>query len=299
MKMVYWNKEDSMAIYKKLLLLVAAVNCLDIDLSNREFTDVPSNIDSGVTTLNLQYNKIKRINSTSLMPFPTLLILILEYNEISYISEDAFDHNPELTELLLQGNQIDSMTTSFGAAHSSLTAISLYRALTQEGIKTSNFSRCVNLQKLNIGYNGYQTLDGSILPKRLVELSMKLNDLETFPDISHQTPYMKILILKGNLLSSIPTEIIQGLKHLERLHIASNRIQVLPGLMGTPIKEIYLKGNPIACNSSLCDLPELYDLGVLAVLDEPVCETPEQYNGQRVLAMNISTLGCLGKFIAT
>ena len=300
-EIVDWSTEESMAIYGKLLLLVAVVNCLDIDLSQQILTEVPSNIDSGVTNLNLQHNQIKEINSTSLMAFQDLLILNLEYNLISHISEEAFDHNPKLTELLLQGNRIDSMTSSFGAARGSLTAISLYRALTQEGINTLNLSRCVSLQQLNIGDNGYQTLDATILPKSLVDLSMKFNGLETIPDLTHQTPYMKTLILKNNVISSIPTEIIQGLKHLKLLHIAGNSIHILPDLIGTSIKEIYLKGNPIACNTSVCDLRKLYDMGILHILDEPECETPEAYKGQRVLAMNISTLGCpaAGKFIAT
>ena len=212
MKIVGWSKEESMAIYEKLLLVVAAVNCSTIDLSNRDLAEVPSNIVSFVTTLNLRHN-IKGVNATSLMPFRDLLILNRAYNEVHYISEEAFDHNPKLSELYLDGNKIDSMTLSFGAAHSSLTVINWWGALTPRGTHSSNFSRCVNLQKINIGYNGYQTLDASILPTSLIDLNLKYNNLETFPDIAYQTPYIKILELVGNSISSTATETIRGLKH--------------------------------------------------------------------------------------
>ena len=38
-------------------------------------------------------------------------------------------------------------------------------------------------------------------------------------------------------------------------------------------------------------------MGILDVLDETVCEIPEAYQGQLVLVMNISNLGCPGKCI--
>ena len=47
----------------------------------------------------------------------------------------------------------------------------------------------------------------------------------------------------------------------------------------------------------MCDLRKLHDLGILDVLDEPVCETPETYEDQKVLVMNISSLECQGKNI--
>ena len=71
-----------MAIYEMILMVVAAVNCLDIDPRGQDLTEVPSLIDSGVTTLNLQYNKIKGINSMSLILFQELAIFLLPYNEI-------------------------------------------------------------------------------------------------------------------------------------------------------------------------------------------------------------------------
>ena len=297
-KIIGFSKADAMAIYKELLLVVAAVNCLNIDLHQRNLAEIPSNINPGVTTLNLVGNKIKGVSATSLVTFPDLLKLLLAYNDIRYISEEAFDHNPKLSKLHLQGKRIDSMTSSFGVAHDSLTVINVRGALTQEGKHTSNFSRCVKLQKLDIGYNGYRTLDASILPHNLIELNMIDNDLDKFPDLTLQTPYVKKVILQGNSISSIPKERIQGLKYLEKLYIAGNHIQILPGLMETSIKEIQSGRNPFICNSSVCDLRMLHDLGILVVLDEPVCEAPEAYQGQRILAMNISTLACPGKCIA-
>ena len=69
--------------------------------------------------------------------------------------------------------------------------------------------------------------------------------------------------------------------------------------MKNSIKEISLAGNPFTCDANVCDLRMRYDLGILDVLDEPVCETPETYEGQKVLAMNISGLECPGKIMTT
>ena len=71
------------------------------------------------------------------------------------------------------------------------------------------------------------------------------------------------------------------------------------GLNETSIQEIQLAWNPFACNSSVCELRVLFDLGILDVLDEPVCEMPEANRGQLVLAMSTITLEYTGKCIAT
>ena len=139
------SKGDDMALYGKLFIMITAVNCLHIDLSHRDLINLPNNINSTVTTWDLANNKIKSINATSLIALQDLVILSLAYNEIHYISEEAFGSNPKLSELYLQGNRIESMTSSFGAAHKSLTKIHLWGAFTQGGAQTSNFSRCVNL----------------------------------------------------------------------------------------------------------------------------------------------------------
>ena len=270
-KIAYMCKEDNMAVYEKLLVVVVAVNCLVIDLKQRDLIEIPSSIDSGVTTLNLELNKIKGIDATALMAFRELIMLNLAYNEIYYIGEEAFDNNPKLRDLHLQGNRIDSMTSSFGAAHSSLELINLWGALTQEGTRTSNVSRCVNLQRLIIGYNGYPTLDVSILPYNLLAINIKSANLKEFPDFAHGTPYLKKLDIQNNLISSIPAERIEGLKNLVALNIA---------------------GNPLKCDCHLRDFRMLYAMGVLNEWDEPVCETPPALHGQMFLAMDNSTLKC-------
>ena len=287
-----------MAVLAQLCVVVVVVNCLNINLSNRNLTTVPSNINPNVTTLFLNNNKIGRISVTSLMFFRELTALLITTNMIRYVDEAAFDYNPKLSQLHLSINHIDSMTSTFGAAHSSLVVINLWAALTPDGARSSNFSRCKNLQTLIIGYNGYYTLDASILPPSLITLNMKYSGLKEFPDLTHEAPNLKNLQLQGNSISSIPTERIQGLKYLEKLYIAGNKIQVLPDLIKTSIKEIDLAGNPFTCDSHVCELHMLYDLGILDVLDEPVCETPETYKGQMVLVMNISGLACPGKSIS-
>ena len=128
---------------------------------------------------------------------------------------------------------------------------------------------------------------------------MRYTGLEEFPDLTHHTAYLEALDVHGNSISSIPTQRIEGLKYLENLDIAANRIHVLPGLMTNSIKEISLAGNPFTCDANVCDLRMLHDLGILDVLDEPVCETPEKYEDQKILVMNISGLECPGKIMAT
>ena len=124
------------------------------------------------------------------------------------------------------------MTSSFGVATSSLTAINLWNALTQEGTHTSNFSRCVNLQKLNISYNGYQMFDTSICPHSLIELNMECTGLEIFPDIAYQTPFVKKWELQGNSISSIPPETIQGLKYVGDFDCCRKHYTSIVGLHG-------------------------------------------------------------------
>ena len=260
-----------MAIYEKLLVVAVAVHCLDIDLSQRDLIEIPSNISADVTTLNLESNKIKGVNATVLMAFQELIVLKLAYNEIHYIDEEAFDNNPKLRELHLKNNRIDSMTSSFGAAHSSLKTINLWGALTQEGTRTSNFSRCVNLQILVLAHNIYPTLDVSILPHKLQVLTIKSAYLAEFPDLAHKVPSLKKLELQSNSISSIPAKRLEGL---------------------TLLNKLYIGGNPLECDCHLRDFRMLHDQGVLVVLDEPVCEGPPELHGQKLLAINISALEC-------
>ena len=122
-----------------------------------------------------------------------------------------------------------------------------------------------------MSYNEYPTLDVSILPHSLTVLIIPGASLEEFPDFAHRTPYLKKLDINSNSISSIPVELIEGLSDLEELHIA---------------------GNPLKCDCHLREIRMLYDLCVLGVQDEPVCETPPALQGQQLLAINIATLRC-------
>ena len=279
-----------MACCELLLLLFGAANGVYIDLRNTNLTEIPVDVDPDVTQLHLEQNSIHVINATSLSAYTNLSELFLNGNKLRYIEDGAFDNNPSLLRLHLSGNVIETMSSSFGAAQYSIVAIDLWGSLTSIATPNVNFSGCVNMEWLNVGYNPFMTLDVSILPHNLTFLGLNYAQLAEFPDLTHQTPYILELHVGHNSIQSVPPGRIQGLKFLQKLFISGNNLHVLPDMLGTSITELKLAGNPLMCTSVfLCHLRT--SCGV-AVPDNPACETPEAYRDRPILAFNMSSLGC-------
>ncbi|VDI35152.1 Hypothetical predicted protein, partial [Mytilus galloprovincialis] len=106
------------------------VNC-----ANKNLAQIPRNIPTDTTRLELNQNKIQSIDATSLSGLTSLEMLFLEYNEISSIEDDSIYDNKlttiktdtfkslgSLRELHLESNEISSIEDG---AFSTLSSLSL------------------------------------------------------------------------------------------------------------------------------------------------------------------------------
>ena len=200
-----------------LLLLIEPMFCLHVIRHHENLTHVPDDIDPDVTDLDLSNNNIEGIDDTSLGAFQYLRTFTLRNNNLRYIGDGMFDNNRFLTMLHLSLNSIEMMPSSFGAAKHSLLDIKLWAALTAKAIPHANFSECIKLEFLNMGFSPYTVLDVSILPRNLTKLALNYMRLSEFPDLRYQTPYLESLYLQNNRINAISSERILGLKYIKAI----------------------------------------------------------------------------------
>ena len=243
---------------------------LTITLVSRQFTSVPQDIDVNLTRLNLNSNNISRLTKLSLRNFIFLQDLYMVANDLRVIEDGAFDNNPRLKLLYLDQNKLEKIPISFGSAESSLEKIHLQDALQEEVYVNFNLTGLRNLNYLNIQKNAnlpnhvFTTLPGNIEFLYMAECNLKY-------------------IPPGNL---------ENLKNLAFMYIEQNQLQTVPDLYDLPLTFIYLGGNPLECNKSLCWI-RMWDLTKpRPLLHLGVCATPGHLAGRQLQAVDPAVLRC-------
>ena len=286
-----------MASSKRLILawvyLVMAKGVI-INLTSQNLTRIPRvDTPATVTELILDYNHIEYIFADDLTPYTELLKLTMIGGRLKVIQDGAFDHNNKLKTLNFNYNiyALEYLPISFG--HTNLAEISFWGALNKD---TRNFDlrNLTALRTLNVGYCKMEILDPSKLPQDLDYLVLNSNPLYDLPDLALHTPNLTRLSASATKLSYIPDYIISGLMKLEGLWLGNNNLRTIPDLYHLPLASLYLEGNPLECNQSLCWI-RMWNYKKPLALSIPngvVCEKPLSLNGTELMQVHPVDLGC-------
>ncbi|XP_071295326.1 leucine-rich repeat and transmembrane domain-containing protein 1 [Agelaius tricolor] len=95
------------------------------DCKNRGFTEIPARLPPEIQILQLQNNRIWRINQNAFTATPLLKILDLSNNSISSVALGAFQKLRYLQELDLSSNSIIRLPETFGNSTGNITLLSV------------------------------------------------------------------------------------------------------------------------------------------------------------------------------
>lgn len=253
-----------------------------VSCENKSLSEVPHNLPSTVTSLDLSNNQIKDINSTNFFRLSSVETIDLSSNLISSIPEATFRWNHRLVHLILDDNQMQAIPGMSFGMHNSLTSLSLARNQINS-IASEDLSRLQRLNVLNLSGNKLTFLPSFFFESlsELLALDLEGNDLFGLFNLSTRRQHnLAKLSLANNEISSLFIPSATGFPMLRFLDLRGNMIsRVDPHWFVSMVNLSYLSlsENPISAldaNSfSTCQGIEylgLNDLADLRALDENV-----------------------------
>ncbi|RVE55516.1 hypothetical protein OJAV_G00235500 [Oryzias javanicus] len=211
---------------------------------------VPVDIDRSTVELRLGGNFILHITQQDFANMSDLVDLTLSRNTISYIQPFAFSDLETLRSLHLDNNRLTK-------------------------IGSDDFRGLVNLQHLVLNNNQLGRIHDKAFEDpmgALEDLDLSYNNLVSLPWNSvRQMVNLHQLSVDHNLLEFIPEGTFADLEMLERVDLASNRLQKLPpdpifaraqdlptlSVLDTAQLSLSLGGNPLHCNCEMLWLRRL------------------------------------------
>ena len=270
-----------------------------VDMTDHNLAFVPHNITPDVTKLFLDKNQIQEIDTTSFKSYPHLMWLSMKYNSMWKIGENTFGYNPQLTRIYLYYNILIGLPMVLGPSVSIMTQLDLQDAfsLTTDlsGLQEPYFRNFTSLFRLFIGYNNFEPLDASILPRNLQSLYMSACKLTSFPNMSQSTPFLRRLYMNNNYFTVIPRQNIELLSQLMYLYASGNRLSVMPDVSGLfSLLELSLDGNRITTISE-GSLKGLKNLRLLSVERNNLHQIPDMSHlvGMKSLSLDDNNLNTI------
>ncbi|XP_053111932.1 decorin [Hemicordylus capensis] len=241
------------------------VQCSDLGLEQ-----VPKDLPSDTTLLDLQNNKITEIKDGDFKNLRDLHALILVNNKIKKISPGAFapltklerlylsknnlkelpDNMPKtLQELRAHENEINKLRKSVFNGLNNVIVVELgTNPLKSSGIENGAFQGMKKLSYIRISDTNITSIPKG-LPTSLTELHLdgnKINKVDA--DSLHGLANLAKLGLSFNNIASMDNGTLNHVPHLRELHLNNNDLSKVPGGLGEHkyIQVVYLHNNNIA-----------------------------------------------------
>uniref|UniRef100_A0A3B3ZUX9 TIR domain-containing protein n=1 Tax=Periophthalmus magnuspinnatus TaxID=409849 RepID=A0A3B3ZUX9_9GOBI len=246
--------------------------------TQKQLTNIPTDIPKSATDINLARNDIHIIRQTDLTGFYKLETLSLEMNKISHIEDGAFSDLSALTFLYLSFNQLTNLTDHMFKGLSNLSTLAIdtnqIHSISKFAFKPLN-----KLHTLRLTYNSLVSSDVAKILMHCPSLEILIlayNNLTSFEAYDLPFPSLKSLALAGNDLT---------VKSLSKLYLATTSFdiqsyQLLFKLVDS-VDDLYLSGIgrlfdkgllDFACNIS--SLQKLYlDLNNISILNDSLLQS--------------------------
>ncbi|XP_055970361.1 toll-like receptor 3 isoform X2 [Sorex fumeus] len=175
------------------------------DCSHLKLTQIPDDLPTNITVLNLTHNQLRRLPPDNFTRYSQLTVLDGGYNSISKLDPKLCEVLPLLRMLNLQHNQLSQLSDK--TFFSCMSLVELYlMSNTIQKIQTNPFKNLKNLVKLDLSRNGLSStkLGTQIQLENLQELRLSNNKIHS---LSHEELYFL------------------GNSSLEKLELSSNQIK--------------------------------------------------------------------------
>ncbi|OQR76784.1 insulin growth factor-binding protein complex acid labile subunit-like [Tropilaelaps mercedesae] len=190
---------------------------LVVDCPNAQLDMVPYTLHPGLRSLSLHGNQIKQVSGTSFTAYSTLRSLDLSANQLVDVGRRAFASLPDLEVLDLSRNMIATLSNT-----------------TLEGLG--------QLSQLDLAFNYIENLPGGILQEmsQLLRLDLSHNHIKRFQDADgfRGAKKLRVLSLRDNKLSAIPSNALRHLAELAFLDLGMNDFTDLPAEAFLPLRTL-------------------------------------------------------------
>ncbi|GJQ65775.1 hypothetical protein Trydic_g11950 [Trypoxylus dichotomus] len=200
-----------------------------------------------ITDINLQGNKIEKIEPGSFNNLVFLVDLNLSYNNISQLPPNIFDENDELMSVDMRGNPLEKIDTSIfsnleqlilsncqlrefdGSELEQVVNLDLSNNLLTE-LPSGVFRNMINLEYLNLSRNRLTSLPSDIFANnsRLSRIVLDRNDFHRLPKFKNSENLQTQSFSCNECgLESIEANVFEDMPALVSLHLTANRIKKL------------------------------------------------------------------------
>ncbi|XP_020863359.1 toll-like receptor 3 isoform X5 [Phascolarctos cinereus] len=191
------------------------------DCSHLKLTQIPPDLPTNITTLNLTHNQLKRLPAANLTRYNQLITLDGGFNSISKLEPELCQRLPLLKVLNLQHNELSQITDAMFAHCTGLMELYLKFNSFQK-ISNNPFKNLKDLCILDVSHSGLSStkLGTQVQLENLQELLLTNNKIHTLKN--EDFDYLGNSSLRQLDLSSNPLK--EWLKCLEYLNMEDNSL---------------------------------------------------------------------------
>ncbi|XP_006096976.1 prolargin [Myotis lucifugus] len=215
-------------------------------LQNNFITELPVESFKNASDLrwvNLDNNKISKVDQKVLEKLPSLAFLYMEKNQLKEVPS-ALPRN--LEQLRLSQNQISKIPPGVFSKLENLLLLDLqHNQLNDNVLKPDTFQGLKKLMQLNLAHNELKKMPPKV-PKALHQLYLDSNQIATIPNGYFKAfPNLAFIRLNYNKLSDrgLPKNSF-NLSNLLVLHLSHNKISSVPAI-NNKLEHLYLNNNHI------------------------------------------------------
>lgn len=287
-------------------VITRAVTCRGLDLA-----DVPQNLPNTTVSLDLRDNAIRELTNASFETYPLLRSLNLERNRISRVDNDTFIPVVFLQQLILQDNLVPSLDVSH---------LNYLMELNLAKNRISCLQVPQSVVNLNLSSNAIKNLTKVSFSKSALSVAdFSSNSFSTIPAFKFiNAPHLRVLKINNGNLYHINATAFTGLKSLQILEIRDNpkfpfihkdlfrdltNLRTLD-LSNNNISSFYaeayqslsslnnmtIQGNPLVCNCALKWLQHT-KINILNP-NQTLCSGPDFLKSEILLHLSPDNLTC-------
>lgn len=215
-------------------------------LQNNFITELPLESfknATGLRWINLDNNRIRKVDQRVLEKLPGLAFLYMEKNQLEEVPS-ALPRN--LEQLRLSQNHISRIPPGVFSKLENLLLLDLQHNRLSDGVfKADTFQGLKNLMQLNLAHNILRKMPPKV-PPVIHQLYLDSNKIETIPkDYFKNFPNLAFIRMNYNKLSDrgLPKNSF-NISNLLVLHLAHNKISNVPAI-NNKLEHLYLNNNSI------------------------------------------------------
>ncbi|XP_068951794.1 toll-like receptor 3 isoform X1 [Petaurus breviceps papuanus] len=189
------------------------------DCSHLKLTQIPADLPTNITTLNLTHNQLKRLPAANFTRYSQLIILDGGFNSISKLELELCQNLPLLKVLNLEHNELSQLSDAM-------------------------FAYCVGLKELHLKFNSFQKISNNpfknLKDLRILDLSHSgLSSTKLGTQV--QLENLQELLLTNNKIHTLKKEEFDylGNSSLRKLDLSSNQLREFSPECFQSIRNLY------------------------------------------------------------